>query len=174
MIKRKKGFTLIELLVVISIIGLLSSVVLASLSGTRKKARDSVRKSDLKQLQLALNLYLSNHDGKFPTEQLIYDTSRGCSSNVLTCNPYYSLGVNDGGNGWGNVSEAGVVVSEGLIPALPKDPINSTTYMYKIEFNNNNNYCLGAQLESTGAIFYVNGGEPPFQNPFDWGVNCSN
>ena len=35
----KKGFTLIELLVVISIIGLLSSVVLASLNTSREKAR---------------------------------------------------------------------------------------------------------------------------------------
>lgn len=35
----KKGFTLIELLVVVSIIGLLSSIVLVSLSGTREKAR---------------------------------------------------------------------------------------------------------------------------------------
>jgi len=37
--KTSKGFTLIELLVVISIIGLLSSVVLASFGGAREKAR---------------------------------------------------------------------------------------------------------------------------------------
>src|SRR5258708_29767584 len=52
-----KGFTLIELLVVIAIIGLLSSVVLASLNTARQKARDARRVADVKQLQLALELY---------------------------------------------------------------------------------------------------------------------
>jgi len=55
--KSTKGFTLIELLVVIAIIGILSSVVLASLNSARKKGRDARRVSDLKQLQLALELY---------------------------------------------------------------------------------------------------------------------
>ena len=50
------GFTLIELLVVIAIIGILSSVVLASLNSARQKGRDARRISDLKQIQLALEL----------------------------------------------------------------------------------------------------------------------
>lgn len=53
----KRGFTLIELLVVIAIIGILSSVVLASLNSARQKSRDARRLSDIKQLQLALELY---------------------------------------------------------------------------------------------------------------------
>ncbi|MDP3958451.1 MAG: type II secretion system protein [bacterium] len=53
----KRGFTLIELLVVIAIIGILSSVVLASLNSARMKSRDARRVADLKQLQLALELY---------------------------------------------------------------------------------------------------------------------
>lgn len=53
----RQGFTLIELLVVIAIIGILSSVVLASLNSARKKSRDARRVADIKQLQLALELY---------------------------------------------------------------------------------------------------------------------
>ena len=53
----KRGFTLIELLVVIAIIGILSSIVLASLNSARQKGRDARRISDIKQLQLALELF---------------------------------------------------------------------------------------------------------------------
>ncbi|MBU1178801.1 type II secretion system GspH family protein [Patescibacteria group bacterium] len=55
--KKNKGFTLIELLVVIAIIGVLASVVLASFNSARKKARDARRIADVKQLQLAMELY---------------------------------------------------------------------------------------------------------------------
>ena len=59
--KNFKGFTLIELLVVIAIIGILSSVVLASLNTARQKGRDARRISDLKQIQLALELYYDSN-----------------------------------------------------------------------------------------------------------------
>lgn len=62
----KKGFTLIELLVVIAIIGILSSVVLASLNDARQKSRDTKRIADVKQLQLALELFF-DANGKYPT-----------------------------------------------------------------------------------------------------------
>lgn len=62
----KKGFTLIELLVVIAIIGILSSIVLASLNGARQKGRDARRIADIKQIQLALELYYSAN-GYYPS-----------------------------------------------------------------------------------------------------------
>ena len=65
-IMRNKGFTLIELLVVIAIIGILSSVVLASLNTARQKARDARRVSDIKNIQLALELFADDNNGNYP------------------------------------------------------------------------------------------------------------
>jgi prepilin-type N-terminal cleavage/methylation domain-containing protein len=61
----KRGFTLIELLVVIAIIGVLASVVLASLNSARRKSRDARRVADIKQIQLALELYFDSK-GEYP------------------------------------------------------------------------------------------------------------
>lgn len=63
---RRNGFTLIELLVVIAIIGVLSAVVLASLSSSRTKSRDASRVAELRQIQYALDLYFSAN-GQYPT-----------------------------------------------------------------------------------------------------------
>lgn len=60
------GFTLIELLVVIAIIGILASIVLASLNTARKKGRDARRVADMKQVQLALELYYDANSSKYP------------------------------------------------------------------------------------------------------------
>lgn len=53
----KNSFTLIELLVVIAIIGTLSALLLPNFMGVRQRARDSTRKSDVKNLQKAFELY---------------------------------------------------------------------------------------------------------------------
>ncbi len=54
---RKKGFTLIELLVVVSVIGLLSSIVLVSLQGTRDKGRIARGQRFASSLSHALGSY---------------------------------------------------------------------------------------------------------------------
>lgn len=53
----KKSFTLLEFLVVIGIIGILVGFLLPSLATSQMKARDAKRKSDLVQIQKALELY---------------------------------------------------------------------------------------------------------------------
>ncbi|MEN9560741.1 MAG: protein ral secretion pathway protein [Candidatus Parcubacteria bacterium] len=58
----KRGFTLIELLVVIAIIGILASIVLASLDSARKKGRDARRIADIKQIQLAIELFYDSNN----------------------------------------------------------------------------------------------------------------
>jgi prepilin-type N-terminal cleavage/methylation domain-containing protein len=60
-LSRTRAFTLIELLVVISIIGFLSSVVLASTKTAREKAQDSKIAQDLRQFGIAVQLYYDDH-----------------------------------------------------------------------------------------------------------------
>ena len=64
-ISKKAGFTLIELLVVIAIIGLLASIVLVSLNNAMAKVRDARRIADLKQIQLALEMFY-DQQGRYP------------------------------------------------------------------------------------------------------------
>lgn len=84
----KKGFTLIELLVVIAIIGILASIVLASLNSARQKSRDARRVADIKSIQLALELLFDTCNGypsKSPAGLLVAgDTVIGCASTLGT------------------------------------------------------------------------------------------
>ncbi len=59
------GFTLIELMVVVTIIGLLSSSVLAATSSARFSARDASQVNEIKQIQNALELYKARN-GTYP------------------------------------------------------------------------------------------------------------
>lgn len=67
--KRTKtdAFTLIELLVVIAIVALLMSILIPSLRKARDQARNVVCVANMKQLGVALRMYLDDYDGKTHT-----------------------------------------------------------------------------------------------------------
>ena len=69
-----KAFTLIELLVAISIIGILATLVSANLNSIRSRARDTARKSDLKQYSISLESFANINNGLYPSYTIVSGT----------------------------------------------------------------------------------------------------
>ena len=85
----KHGFTLIELLVVIAIIGSLSALFLPNFMAARERARDTQRKSDLGQIQKALEMHKQDQSPtdflateSFPAVNSCWSSGASCTGNV--------------------------------------------------------------------------------------------
>lgn len=125
-ISARAGFTLIELLVVIAIIGVLASIVLASLNSARRKSRDARRITDIKQIQLALELYFDANASQYPAAS-------------ATCNAAT------------NAYGLELLSTGGYIPQISRDPLSTTAapicYFYATPTGTRTTYHLGATLE---------------------------
>lgn len=73
--QRKAAFTLIELMVVIAIIGVLTALLLTAISSVKASARSTTCENRLHQLSLALQMYVDEHQTKFPYYRSLPDPS---------------------------------------------------------------------------------------------------
>jgi len=69
MMTRRKGFTLIELLVVIAIIGILAAMVFPVFARARESARKAVCLSNVKNIALAIQMYLADNNDTLPPDE---------------------------------------------------------------------------------------------------------
>jgi prepilin-type N-terminal cleavage/methylation domain-containing protein/prepilin-type processing-associated H-X9-DG protein len=83
----KHAFTLIELLVVIAIIAILAAILFPVFAQAREKARSISCLSNMKQIGLALEIYLQDYDDIYPQEH------PGCKNPAVGSNPPSASGV---------------------------------------------------------------------------------
>jgi prepilin-type N-terminal cleavage/methylation domain-containing protein len=86
--RHPSGFTLIELLVVVAIIELLAALLLPVLGRGKQSARSTACLSNLRQIGLALELYVQEHDHRLPTCAQLPSVSTNLPSLITVLGPY--------------------------------------------------------------------------------------
>jgi prepilin-type N-terminal cleavage/methylation domain-containing protein len=119
----QSGFTLIELLVVIAIISILAALILAALHSTQQSARDTKRKSDLRQVGTALANYAAHHSSQYPVRPSEVDVA---DLTELTAEGFISVFPDppDGSTDNYTYISDGAATLYGICTQMEKEPAN--------------------------------------------------
>ena len=143
------GFSLIEILIVIILLGILASLVSGNFLSSLKKGRDARRKTDLQEIQKALEMYYENNKA-YPTPTGTYGLPFG-----------------------GRLQDSNRVYMQ----RLPSDPSSNCSYSYVVDTNNYNYYYLLSTIENPHDNSYgvsQNGYlDPNSGSTLQCGTNCT-
>lgn len=152
------AFTLVELLVVISIIALLLSILMPALGKAKSMAKRLVCANNLRQIDLAIRLYLDGNDSRFPCAQdpVYIDPNTGSAIWLWM------------GRGWRKFVEphlgGNIDANNPSVLFCPSDPtaeqkFESTSYSYSMAF-----YHSPDQIKNMTSPGYTCGSSPSVQS----------
>jgi prepilin-type N-terminal cleavage/methylation domain-containing protein/prepilin-type processing-associated H-X9-DG protein len=145
-----RGFTLIELLVVIAIIAILASLLLPVLGKAKRAAQSAQCNSNLRQLQLAWQMYADDSDGKLVPNWFTWDGSNWKTSRSTT-NSWLC------GTAWADPSTAGI--QQGALWGYVQNVGSYRCPADKWKTNYTSTPAPGPRPFNVGLSFAMNGGE---------------
>jgi len=124
----RSAFTLVELLTVIGIVAVLASLLMTAIGSAKKKSRAVISTFNLRQISLALNMYLDDFGKRPPTVDELVTTKYLTEPRSLLC-------PEDKTRDWGRLVESGAIAFDartGLPVAVgpPLGATNSVNYSY--------------------------------------------
>lgn len=146
-----RGFTLIEILVVLAIISILSAVLYANFGEARLSSKNQAMRSELKEVQLALELYKAQY-GRYPDAQDI--TVSGCKDNAGNIDTSSSIDCNIA------VNPYIIGLTPDFIADLPSHAESGNPaceILYRVDDSNADRYKLIAANCYAGATSPANG-----------------
>jgi len=143
--KKSGGFTLLELLIAIIIFAVLSAMISGSFFLSLKKGRDSRRKTDLEQIQKAIEMFYEDQKA-YPSFDIF------ATSNLKLCQTKIA-------------SDCGT--EKTYMQKIPNDPFTNKTYAYVS--SSNQTYGLYACLENTEQVLPTTSTN---YGSFSCSVNC--
>lgn len=136
----KKGFTLIELLVVVAIIGILASVVLASLNTARAKGSDAAIKADLSGVRASAEVAYDTNGQRYPL-------TSGTGTAGTDCGGTFTAGSMFD-------STSGGTVGASIDAALAHVKTQNGAVVLFCN-SDNTHYAIAAQLKTTGTFWCI-------------------
>jgi prepilin-type N-terminal cleavage/methylation domain-containing protein len=128
-----RGFTLVEMLVVIGVIGILVSIAIPNITAIRNKAKEAQVKTNLHNIQVAIERYSTDNDGCYPPWLYGGDVTDSWTLPQSYWDAYlktktFSFGKGDSGTGqptWVAVAQPGdgdALLMSGYITSYPENP----------------------------------------------------
>ena len=133
---RGSGFTLVELLTVIAIVAVLASLLMTGIASAKRKSRAVVSTFNLRQISLALNMYMDDFGKRPPAvDELV-------TAKYLT-EPRNLLCPEDKTRDWGRLVESGVIVFDAKTglpfawgpPATLKSPVSYSYLLHPLSWD---------------------------------------
>ncbi len=142
----KKGFTLIELLVVVAIIGILASVVLASLNSARAKGSDAAIKADMSGVRASAELAYDTNGQQYNKNGTTATAGTDCGA-VFTANSMFDPTSGGGVGASIDSALAHVKTQNGNIALFCNQNAGGTAYAIAATLRTGGFWCI----DSTGV-----------------------